>query len=306
MNSEYFNNEIKQKYLRSLNKNDDVIKRIFVRSKSFEERYNIDLAEFSKPKFLELFRKNSWGTSAVFYTYRGAVHDYILWHKSNLRDSSANEKAVTEIGVRDVDTKKQFRDEYFGSYNELMDFVDTIAVNEQIDEDRMIFYRVFLSLMWFGITPKIIMELKETDVNNTAKTITVNGKEIYIGDYASEICERAIRNKGYFRRGCYVERDCSGGYLIKLSTMKKEGNRSEISYVNALKKFFNNHKDNLPDGNIYKDKQILPKNIMLSGLYYAAYEKEMKGDTESVRDILNTYYLEQNYYKWKKCYYGKE
>lgn len=157
------------------------------------------------------------------------------------------------------------------------------------------------------VEPKDIIRLKETAVNLEEEAITVNDKVIFMGKYITEVCEYAINNKGFIRRGGYVERDCSGGYLIKLSSMKKKAERSERSYINTIIKFFNSHRLNLPENNGYRDKQIFPRNVVLSSLYYERYEKERSGTVdEDIMSVFNTYYMEQNYRKWKKCYYGKD
>ena len=172
-NETFYNADRKEFYLDSIATNKAQMTTIFFKSREIEENLCKDLCDFEFVDYIMLFNHNSWCNLNTFRNRKSRINHYIRWCMEN---GYCDEKAFSNIKnlrFEDISKKILYENTHFKHFSDLERLINKAL--DQMDTEQRFNMKMNIAvvyLLWSGFTSQEIIDMKRSDVNWEARTIS--------------------------------------------------------------------------------------------------------------------------------------
>lgn len=293
MDKVLYNNEVKQRYLQTL-ENDlsrKTIDFLFGRLSETEELLGKDIYDFKYQDFIMMFDRHKISSKATFMTNKSIIRGYIKWCTLNgYCEDTLSELNRVELG--DINAALKIQTEMFKNEDDLFDCISEILADE--DENFRDIYLAFYGLYWYDLSRNEIYNLPSDAVSKN--TINVGNESIVISDRFSKILSRyrsaseVIMNINGQSR---VYKFVSTTLFIKNINISNASYEIDDNYHSQRRKKWDRIMNETSVNSEYYGKRLVPTAIQKSGNFYRAYLDEKKGVEITSKNICS-YFREFN------------
>ena len=250
-----YNEDRKKNYLKFLNDNYDseshiqFVKNIFLNSYCPEVLYNTDVALFSYEQLKFLFYLNKWDKIYQFAAIKSHLIAYQKWCENN--DFPTNPSIYNF--KRDDILKSLIKENYpFKSISEIKKFFyDLFNMNNDNYYSSNLMKYCIIVLMCYGCSITEVMDIKDKDIDEKNRTITIGERKIKLDDNDFSLvkeCQNATSMLVLHMGEKWISFDYNKtDYLIKQKGRNDStDNRNHLNYGSSIKKMIENLSENNP------------------------------------------------------------
>lgn len=287
--SEMYNPKYKAEYLEQFKNNSkNFEKKVYLMttySKTFEIPYNRNLFEIKIGEFQLILPKLE---HILLFDYRKDISylsHYIKWAEDKGYNKSSSVSLIDGIELKALDMKETIRKRILKDGEQLISYLKRagyLITTHNISNSVIIFL-----LVWLGVQPSEIIQLKDNDVNINDGTIRFGQREINIPENFIDIFD-SYKNTDYFiaretGRGYNAYKNTSP-YFIKYLIKGTNDHYNEPYTLTALRKIlFNTYATNSDDDFVYTAVEI-----QYSGEFYRYYKMKEENPTWEFEVALKT------------------
>lgn len=269
-----FNSEVKNKHLEIVNKTSIVkIISLFQKLEKLEDAMQKDFAAMNREEIISCIESFDYLSYATLRSDLVLLKNYVIWYNDNIE--KVDIEIVENLLAKDFDLTNSIKKNLIKDENELRASLSFRKASEG-------YYEIpILCLSWLGLTPEVIVNLKNEDVyakngdvfvKTPNKTIMVKSEFIktVLMEYSRvKTASRETKLSSSYR---YVFSD-DMGYFIKY--MYPPGSKfigSRVSTKDISKKITQYNNIFVPD----KFKKVNISEVLKAGRLYRIYEEEQK------------------------------
>ena len=293
MDKVLYNNEIKQRYLKTL-ENDlsrKTIDFLFGRLSETEELLGKDLYDFKYQDFIMMFDRNKISSQATFMTNKSIIRSYIKWCTLNgYCEDTLSELNRVELG--DINAALKIQTEMFKNEDDLFECINEVLADEDINFRDI--YLAFYGLYWYDLS-------RDEIYNLPAEALT--GNVICVGNDRIEISDRFAKILNRYKNAPEVIMNINGQsrvyqfyptkLLIKNIKISQASYEIDNNYHSQRRKKWDKIMNETSVNSPYYGKRLVPSAIQKSGNFYRAYLDEQQGKEITGKNICS-YFREFN------------
>ena len=223
-----------------------------------ESECGYELFNFTKNDFVKMFAKYNWvNSSRSFRNVKSIITGYI---KSENHRSKYD---LSEFSEDDVSADDMYKDKYFASVDEFVDFLN------KYEEPYQIRMNVIAVLYWIGLTSEEVSNLTIDDIDFESRIVLgktdVDARLIDIVKQCYEMKQYDAPNKGGYR-AFYV---MNGDYIIRKTEDSIGADGDPKMSTNTIHSYFTRLNDILEKR--YHSKVLDRRHLTRNGEYVKVY-----------------------------------
>lgn len=256
-----------------------------------ENRVNKDFLEFNRSEFIHFFEEYPWAYG-TFGSVKSLIKMYLEWGRDNKLTDGKNIRELEDITYDIPSHQKMYDKYYFRNLSELAETIESYSqkysnVNVKI---KFRITEIAILLAWCGVRLKDILEIRQSDLNESDRTIFVVGENKYIKVPKDESFDIFKVITDYRDSVDYVDSD----KLIRSTNIIN----IKLGYVSALmSRYFGDSEFNGTDN----EKVFNYNKVYWSGIFSRAREYEIEHgelqntDTEILGELFQEDYSDNPY-----------
>jgi len=255
----------------------------------YEEKWGADLCTRSAAD-LQPILDSSGRMSRGKKAYVSTVKKYVLWCiDQGIEDVNNDALSVKFMADKDL-VRQKTRDTMFASPLHLQTVMDTIFESED-EETADLAYRACLWLIYSGVDPNDVEIVLSSDIDLRDMTIHYDGRYLPIYREAMRSIRLCVENESF-----RFIHPIHGEVRPRARIDGKELLRSYKGVVSTYTVRIQSHKrkERAKSNGDFVLREITPKAVYESGLFYRAYEKECAGIIPDFKDELLRRYVRRN------------
>jgi integrase len=298
MQSNIYNENLKQQYMEFDGANADSIKRYFVRIASKEFDYSKDIVEMTQDELIDTFKSLNIRREESRGHFLSLIKSYVNW--AILNDKTQNGNAIARITPESIGTEEAVKDNMIKSPEHLQEILDD-ALDRENYENKSKMCDLLFWLLYQGIRLEEIQALKKDSIDfNTNTVTTILGTEFSLSDDIARLWKECATITYYEKKNGksqyakssnvseYVKYDLVDNKYLFRSIVGNKVNTNTMMNFNQLRKLIAYVFD------ACEKKTIPARNINYSGIFYKLYLLEKEGHSITPEIIAKYFRIKYN------------
>jgi len=304
----------------------------FAKLTPYEALLRKDMKDFTTSEWASVFNEQKWLLYHSFCNRKIEFATYVSWCN---KQPVAN-TAVGQLQHSDVNSNIKMATSFYASITDLVECMESVLSRAGLQQALIARDIAFYSLVWYGLKPDEIVELRSQDIDFDACTVFVShlGQKITIDPKIMRYCKLAMCALYISKReigDAITTYDLDqvkqvNDYLIKTYAFNEESEQggalgtsikpmNRLNFVREFSRKWSLGLQNLSPLSPYYGKKVTTKNVRINGQFFKFFQIEQSGNVltphnyEQIAEsshpttITNLMIV---YGQWKKFFYQKE